>query len=425
MFSKYNVIYQQGDRCYVYNTASRKIACIPADSYSKIGQGTSMSKDRKLTTLGIVVPDETDEYQHLMTEYSKCVDSSTLTLVIMAATSCNFKCAYCYEEYMPALLNSTVSNRILTYLHNKIGQYTGVYVEWFGGEPLLATNEIISLSQNIREICKINNRSYISSITTNGFYLSFETFSRLLDAGVVYFQITIDGSKQTHDRLRPLKNGGPTYDIIISNILEIKKNISSNRYFRFVIRNNVYSGNIDDSREFIDFFKKHLSSDRRFSIYQFPISDWGGDRIKQLDKDMLIKDNVYFDPHNDVSYSNITESPVAALCYAAKRNSYVITPNSRLYKCSHYIEDIRCDYKSHTLIGDLTDDGMVINEVALREWATRDISCECKQCEYLPYCLYSCCPIQPIRKNKGCRGRAEKAVRSAVELFCNRGLLNE
>lgn len=51
---------------------------------------------------------------------------------------------------------------------------------WFGGEPLLEMNLIQSVSERLMEICRKNRKIYSAQITTNGYTLTEEIFSKLL-----------------------------------------------------------------------------------------------------------------------------------------------------------------------------------------------------------------------------------------------------
>ena len=47
-----------------------------------------------------------------------------------------------------------------------------VYINWFGGEPLLEKETLLDLSDFILKIGKINKFTYLGRITTNGYLLT-------------------------------------------------------------------------------------------------------------------------------------------------------------------------------------------------------------------------------------------------------------
>lgn len=89
-----------------------------------------------------------------------------------------------------------------------------------GGEPLLAVDTIDKLSTEFQSICKENHIQYFAGIITNGSLLTREIVKRLNELDVNFYQITVDGSKATHNQRRPLKGGGETYDLILKKIEE-------------------------------------------------------------------------------------------------------------------------------------------------------------------------------------------------------------
>ena len=62
-------------------------------------------------------------------------------------------------------------------------------------------------------------------MTTNGFFLDKTMFDMLYKLKIYNYQITIDGEKEHHDKYRVTHNGKGTYDVIMSNLLNIKKSI--------------------------------------------------------------------------------------------------------------------------------------------------------------------------------------------------------
>ena len=59
------------------------------------------------------------------------------------------------------------------------------------------------------------------SIITNGLLLTPEVVDRLLPFGLSGVKITLDGDRDTHNRMRPLRGGQGTFDRIIENIRRV------------------------------------------------------------------------------------------------------------------------------------------------------------------------------------------------------------
>ena len=172
----------------------------------------------------------------------------------------------------------------IKFLNQNISKYSSLFIEWFGGEPLLAKKYVISIAKKARGICKKINIPFLSSITTNGYYLNYAVFSELLDGNVIYFQVTIDGNKKWHDKYRPLKNGDGTYEVIFNNLLSIKRNVPINKIFRLTIRSNICNDNKEACMQFEKIFEENFGDDDRFQLFHFPIKDWVEKKLQKCNE---------------------------------------------------------------------------------------------------------------------------------------------
>jgi len=94
-----------------------------------------------------------------------------------------------------------------------------IEVCWFGGEPMLCTHALYSMSVTLQDICNQNQCGYDAKIVTNGYFLNKGNAERLRKAGVNRAQVTLDGA-ETHNKHRPLRSGKGTYALIKDNIIE-------------------------------------------------------------------------------------------------------------------------------------------------------------------------------------------------------------
>lgn len=295
MFSKYNISINIGDNIWIYNTFKKSIIKLSQQEYDQILNGDiekiSSELHKSLIQKGIVFFGE-NESEVLLKEYEKCVEDLKLELMIISSTACNFACGYCYENLVPKSIDKKFEIVLLKYLEKNIRNFKSLFLEWFGGEPLIEKKYVISISKEVKKLCQENHISFLSSITTNGYFLDYSTFSELLSANVIYYQVTIDGDKDWHDKYRPLVNGAGTYEKIMSNLLDIKKKSPVNKYFRLTIRNNICKENIESCGKFAKIFEKNFGNDKRFDIFQFPISNWGGKKIEGLKNNLFHKKDI-------------------------------------------------------------------------------------------------------------------------------------
>lgn len=138
-----------------------------------------------------------DEEQKLKVYHDKALKSEdTLMLILKITKKCNFRCTYCYENFMDNNLIIKNQNILIKYIKNKLseGKIHHLIISWFGGEPLMNIECILNMAAQLIDVCKSFNVKYSSSIVTNGFLLSSKVIDMLYKSGVNTFQITLDGA---------------------------------------------------------------------------------------------------------------------------------------------------------------------------------------------------------------------------------------
>lgn len=414
--SIFNIYVERADGVWIYNVKNRKLYKITLNEYeSLLDSKTYCLSNESLTCLrryGMISFAE-KEGDKFVSEYRNEMRSSKLNITIMADTVCNFKCVYCYEEYTPQFIDSKFATVFLKYVLDNVHLYSSLFLEWFGGEPLLAKEKLIEISSECKRICREKRRAFIGSITTNGYFLDYETFNKLILSNIIFFQITIDGEKKWHDKYRPLKNGDGTYDVIINNLLNVKNKVSKSSVFRIVIRNNINRENKESCNRFQLFFDKMFGDDQRFQLIQYPVQDWGGESIKKMTP-VLVNNNNFFVPDVMNNRNDLFESTWSGSCCAAKENGFVIMPDYNVYKCNHGIQKDTNVIKENR-VGFLHGNGkLIIDQEKNRLWLDRTISEECKKCVYLPRCIMQC-PLKELKPYIGCKGEIGEIINKQLE----------
>lgn len=133
----------------------------------------------------------------------------------------------------------------------------------------MSINKVIHFNNKIRRLCKKENVVLLSSMTTNFYLLNKDNFMKLYNCGIKSYQVTIDGEKAVHDSYRVLANGKGTFDIIMSNLVNVKK-INGN--FNITVRLN-YDNKTDYEGYLLDLSNK-IGKDKRFNFVFRPISNW-------------------------------------------------------------------------------------------------------------------------------------------------------
>lgn len=362
----------------------------------------------QLIDKGFLVDSDIDEnVLYYYTQFNEIFDN-TLRLTILPTGKCNFKCPYCFENpqtFCRDIMTDEAQMAVLKFVQKSIINHKALHVSWFGGEPLLASGVINYLSNRFKQICDSRRLSYSADITSNGFLLDYDMFSVLYGLGVYKYYITLDGVKEQHDKRRFTINGSGTFDRIVENLLQIKNN-KQYRFAKIAIRVNLSQGFFEHSDEFLNYLANNFADDPRFEFTFVPVVKFSGSEIP--DEDIFQDYSSVFGRLNEncvyVSKLLPKEYHVASIvrqpkCPSALKNSYVITPDLKVYKCNaHY------DFEPNVLGKIDTNGNLAINERLHRKWyLTRSflqkVPNDCKTCYYMPCCVFidSSCPVGFLR----------------------------
>ncbi len=279
----------------------------------------------------------------------------SLELIILPTEECNFRCVYCYEDFKIKRMSSVTVNAIKRLLDQRAGELESLKLQWFGGEPLLAMDiieDISSYALRLRD--DINNKMGISGYaTTNGSLLDRERLGRLVALGTDSFQITLDGDREEHNRLRVGAGGLGTFDVVWKNILDAHR---SDLKFNIIIRLHVNSDNEESMRHLLDRIRDEIGTDSRFSIFIRKLAKLGGknDDVLPISYDVdtveRLREYAISLGLRPLGY-DVYKRDFGYVCYAAKPNSYVIRANGDVSKCTVAL------YNDFNIVGHLNSNG--------------------------------------------------------------------
>lgn len=378
----------------VYNSLSGKILYTSNNNIiEKIKKEnyTEPELENKLFSYGFLVNTNETETEGALLAYFDKIANKDLTLTILPTLQCNFRCNYCYEDFKNDRITASTIDGIVAFVKKNIQRFDRLFVDWFGGEPLLEINAINELSQKLIQVCRDYKKPYIASMTTNGYLLTENVFKSMLHNKILSYQITLDGEEQNHNRNRHLVNGGETYSTILKNLQDIKEHIKA--YFSIIIRTNLTLDMSERIEAYIEFLHNNFGDDRRFSFLFRPVGNWGGERVSQMQSEMITDFSSVLDKMArskiQLNYGVYYNSLRNGICEAAKRNSYVIKPSGEVCKCTALLDS------ADNQIGRLDSNGdMILNKDLLSKWIYRfdKMPDKCISCSMLPTCGNSSCP---------------------------------
>lgn len=295
---------------------------------------------------------------------ANAMDPHKLRLILLPTERCNFRCVYCYEDFAIGRMSPRTIGAVKALLRNRVADLNELSVGWFGGEPLLASDICLDISQYAHELAGSHQVKLTGSLTTNAWHLDVPMLRRLVAVGQTNYQITLDGDRDAHDTTRLLANGKGTFARIWDNLCAMS---STDMVFAVSLRLHVTPANLQSMERLVPKLNSVFRGDSRYSVLFHKVSDLGGPsagRISVLTRDEYDKRVASLRGGCDLtSTSEHLLSAAGSVCYAAKANSFVIRANGRLAKCTVALADERND------VGYIRDDGtMQLYADKVRAW---------------------------------------------------------
>ncbi len=343
---------------------------------------------------GFLVRKGQDQYADIKNTYEKHrFDPKTMTLSIAPTMSCNFSCDYCYQgdRKAKATMKPAVQDALVAFVEKSIPKINYLHTAWYGGEPMLRWQTIYKLADRFIDMCNANAIKYDAMMVTNGYLLTQEKAERLFRRRVNTIQVTLDGPPELHNRRRPLKAGGPSFDTILANLKKIVGIIPIN----FSIRVNVDARNCDMAgmdRLFQTLVDNGLANKKGFSVYFAPVEaitrqchDIAADLLAR--EEYARKELELYKMAIDRGVAGYRYPPrFRGTCAAVRPNGYVVLPDGALHKCWDTVSN------GDNAVGTLFDtDQVAENKTHQRwlNWSPFKVE-ECSKCEILPVCSGAC-----------------------------------
>lgn len=328
-FSNYNIKVKHNNNFIIFNTISRRYVFFNKEKYKLIDNiihnlnKSNYSIDEldiinKLWRIGGIIDDSTDDtVKAIYNENVIKFQGEVFFLTIQPTLDCNFRCVYCYEDHKNEYMSELTEDRIISYINNISKKVKKIYIVWFGGEPLLATDTINRISQEAIKVCNDNCCKYESMIVTNGYLISENNINLLERNKITTAQITLDGTKNYHNEKRPLLNGDKTFEKILDNIfLLLKSNV------RLILRFNIDINNIGNISEVFDLIDPQYRKNTVISICNL-FQNNNCLNLYNLYLDALRKGYTIY-PFPNKNYR----------CDGYSNNSLTIQPNGNIVPCS-------------------------------------------------------------------------------------------
>jgi len=143
-------------------------------------------------------------------------------LSLAVAQKCNLGCSYCYAEQggfgsTPRSMSREDAERAVDLLIDDAPAGGRVRIAFLGGEPLANRAVIRAATEHAAERAAARGLQVGFSITTNGTLLT-EDDGAFFERHGFAVTVSLDGPRDTHDRLRPFANGRGSHDRIMERV---------------------------------------------------------------------------------------------------------------------------------------------------------------------------------------------------------------
>lgn len=405
-------------RKYVYDRNTNTVLNVTDAEYDELLEVENRKLDpiesnivSNMQKQGVLLANRVTEIEHPDVKYlPHYVDHRLSQLILQVTQQCNLRCGYCvysggYANRHHANKNMSLelAKKAVDYFIKHSFENNEIFLSFYGGEPLLEISLIKKIIDYLET--KIEGKKVGYNLTTNATLLTGDIVEYLVKKE---FEITIslDGSKEEHDKNRKFVNGQGSFDIIMKNVKQLieqypafvkrhlkfntvispKINVACVKEFfdtdeimsdNYILFNTVNEKNVLENIEFNDeyyivrkyeYLKLLLMLIKKLdSKYVSKLVLRGKDNI-----DLLIKS---LSKHKSISAISHHNGP----CIPGARRLFV-TVEGDLYPCEKVSE---C--KGDVCIGKI-DQGIELEKVSKMMNIGKLTKENCLECWYLPNC---------------------------------------
>jgi len=381
----------------LFSTKRFSAVLVPSDVIREIEQGSLPEEENEtLSSLGLLTQGEDEEKKEMLAFIDDMNEAvKAFKFIIVLNLDCNLGCKYCFEGTRKGklYLSDEVEDRIIDFMKQRdYPNKEEIKVTFYGGEPLLSTERIVSMSEKIRAFSESKGLRYSFSLVTNATLLTSKVVQRLKPLGLMGAKVTLDGPKEVHDLFRPFKSGAGSFDVIVRNVQDVCDKI------RIQIGGNFTQAHVRDFPRLLDYLLDKGFTPDRIPVVKFdPVVNESSefampdfhDGCDLTGEPWLSEASIYL--REEILKRGYRLPKIApAPCLMQHNDSFVVNYDGELYKCPGLIGRKAC------CIGD------VVNGIkdyrsshGLDDWKNE----ECLACSYLPLCFGGCKYMKLVRDN--------------------------
>jgi uncharacterized protein len=369
---------------------------------------------------GFIVSDRQTERQDLDRFFTRVTSSTDeLNITVLTTLQCNFACDYCYQgdrdDYNKFAEKMTLETaaRVGLWIERELDRVKPerLTLMFFGGEPLLNVPVMYYLAEQVSRAAAERAVPLTVTMITNGLLLTPEIVDRLVPFGLKSVKITLDGDRDTHNRMRPLRGGQGTFDRIVENIRQVAGRV------RVAIGGNFDESSVDSYPALLDFLRAQDFADKLVKVNFKPVirhqaappakgmlaltpvnaegKPLGGTCMSNVGKGQLggstcdscgfAEDQTEFLRHETKQHGFPTPDGVhMGPCHVHMAHAHTIGPDGSLYACPGFTGDLGQS------TGHIDDRRDPLREKTREKFDRLNPWMECGDCAFIPVCAGGC-----------------------------------
>ena len=355
----------------------------------------------------VLIPENFDEQKFceqlrvlLLSEKNRLLRGRKNGYIIFTTTACNARCYYCFEHgYVPVTMTEETARKAAEYIEaHANGEVT---LTWFGGEPLVNTKAIDSITAYLAE----RGISFRSHIVTNAWLFTPELIQRAKKQWhLENAQITLDGTRENYNRIKAYVNGdADDYSRVLGNIKALAENDVHISLYLVLSRENE-----EDLYALLTELAPMMKENpERFSVLPNLLQQYGGAADEDEMQQKLIGMWKWLRINGMLPEPKLPQNLCLSSCTADNPGTVVIQADGGLHCCDH--------------IGESRPYGSVFEEdmdkAVIRWWAERRAAIpDCDGCALYPQCLrLAHCPAKKFACTKLTREDRISSIKAAMK----------
>jgi uncharacterized protein len=342
-------------------------------------------------------------------------DTSELNVTVLTTLQCNFACDYCFQgdhgDYNARAerMSPETAVRVAEWIERELDRVRPekFVLTFFGGEPLLNLPVMYALAERMSQSAAAREVDLYINIITNGLLLTPAIVDRMLPLGLNGIKITLDGDRETHNRMRPLRGGQGTFDRIVENIRAVAGRC------RIAIGGNFDESSVDSYPALLEFLKQQDFAEHLSKVFFKPIvraepvspkgiipltpiaakeqlngtcmTSVGSGAGKACDTCNVLDDKLAFLRQETRRLGFPTHDGVHnGPCHVHKAHAHTIGPDGSLYACPGFTGQLAMS------VGHIDDRRDSWRETARERFLRLSPWKECGDCAYIPVCAGGC-----------------------------------